>query len=71
MSNNLVEDRVITNVFHDDKYIYIEELVQPQLLQQISISCVDDEDESLKLDILACSNNCKTILEISEVNEMT
>ena len=71
MSNNLVEDRVITNVFHDDKYIYIEELVQPQLLQQISISCVDDEDENSKPDIFACNNNCKTIIVISEINEMT
>ena len=70
MNNNVVEDKVKTNVFHEDKYIYIEELVQPQLLQQISISCVDDEDESLKLDILACNNNCKTILETSEINEI-
>ena len=73
MSNNLVEDRVITNVFHDDEYVYSEELVQPHLLkhllQQIMISRADDEDENSQPDILARNNNCEEIHEISEINE--
>ena len=70
MNNNLIEDRAITNVFRDDKYIYIEELVHPKLLPRLMISCSDDADDDSKPDIFACNNNCKTIIGTSEINEI-